>query len=806
MRVPLATARKRSKYVDVDKFSLTREQLVHTPIAGDSLSAREGRVDAHELHMKQSGNDNLALRGRRLLFGVAVALLGSVPASAEADEDQPLVRLEFEGSAATAASGARITTQFPAPDFVPGVTGQAWRSDGFSSSLAVPLTLAPNTGFTVRGWVALESYPSAIEAPTDQQIPASIMQQATRNTGFDIFIDTYGRWGLRVSTARGVREVRAAKPFPLYAWVQVAASYDPTSGTATLYLDGTPVGQDAKGGPAAFKPAPGSFDIAKSWRDAPMLVFNVNGVNGAFDNVEIFDRPMSASQMATVEVEPPVATTSLAVPPSRFADDRQRPRYHAMPPANWTNEPHGLVRRGDLWHLFYQRTPNGPYKTQMVWGHMVSKDLIHWVNLQDALRPELQNDHFGFDMKGIWSGDVVTGDDGKAYAFYTSVNHSPDIYNPGISVAVSDDEYLRGWSKLGPVLDRTGLRDFRDPYLWKGNGAWHMIVGAALVGQGGGLAYYRCDGVLSDTKCWKKQGGFAPFNAMDIGSDIWEMPVFEKLAGDKYLLIANPIGGSVSKYGKKATRGVYWIGRWDGKKFEPDDVKPKMLDLIPGHLSPTVSRLASGELVGIGIVDERRTTEAQLKAGWAHSFGLPRVYRLMPDGKTLGQAPLPALHGLRQNVRAEGKALAVTGDRKIADLGKAYELMADFSALPPSGKYGVTIAASTDGSEITRIYYDRDTRQIVLDKSKSSTAKDSEGPLLLTGDYDVEAFGEPRSFHVFVDHSVVDVFVNDAAAFSFRVYPASPDSGTLGLMSDGPAKVDIRAWTLDLQAPEPAEK
>ncbi|MGL3822262.1 GH32 C-terminal domain-containing protein [Sphingopyxis sp. R3-92] len=728
-----------------------------------------------------------------------MALLAPANAAAQAVPDQPLLRLEFEGAAATAASGVRIATQFPEPDFVPGVTGQAWRSDGFSSSATVPLALSPAGGFTVKAWVALESYPSAIEAPTDQQTAASIIQQASRDAGFDVFIDTYGRWGLRVSTARGIREVRAAKPFPLYAWAQVGASYDPASGTATLYLNGTAVGQDAKGGPAAFKPARANLEIAKSWRDAPMLVFNVNGLNGAFDNVEIYDRAIPASQIADAAGPPPIATAALAVPPSRFAADRQRPRYHAMPPANWTNEPHGLIRRGDMWHLFYQRTPNGPYKTQMVWGHMVSKDLIHWVNLQDALRPQLQNDHFGFDMKGIWSGDVVTGDDGKAYAFYTSVNHSPDIYNPGISVAVSDDEYLRGWSKLGPVLDRTGLRDFRDPYLWKDNGAWHMIVGAAMLGQGGGLAYYRCDGALSDTKCWKKQPDFAPFGKMDIGSDIWEMPVFEKLAGDKYLLVANPIGGSVSKYGKKATRGVYWIGRWDGSRFQPDDVSPKMLDLIPGHLSPTVSRMASGELVGIGIVDERRTTEAQLKAGWAHTFALPRVYRLMPDGKTLGQAPLPALQGLRQSAHAEGKALSVTGDRKIADFGSAYELIADFSDVPPTGKYGVYIHASADGPEVTRIYYDREARQIVLDKRKSSTGGESEGPLLLTGDYDVAAFGEPRSFHVFVDHSVVDVFVNDAAAFSFRVYPANPESGALGLMSEGPAKANIQAWALDLQ-------
>lgn len=748
----------------------------------------------------QREDSNLTRRLAILLYAAFLALSGVEAALATPGLVQPIVSLEFEEGVATTNARTQITTQFPAPDFVPGITGQAWRSDGFSSSVSTPLILSADAGFTVQGWVTLESYPSAPELPVDQQTPASIIQQAARDKGFDIFIDTYGRWGLRVSTAKGQRTIRAQARFPLYEWTHVAARYDPATGTAALYLNGKAIGESA-GKPSSFVPATGPLMIAKSWRQAPMLVFNINGINGAFDNVQAFAHADTAIQIAqAASILPPVATASLSVPLSRFAHDLSRPRYHAMPPANWTNEPHGLIRRGEVWHMFYQRTPNGPYKTQMVWGHMATTDLVHWTNLQDALRPELQSETFGIDMKGIWSGDVVTGDDGKTYAFYTSVNHSPNIYNPGISLAVSEDQYLRSWSKLGPVLDRSGLQDFRDPYLWNENGVWHMIVGAAMIDGGGGLGYYRCTGALSDPKCWSKQPDFAPFGSMDIGSQIWEMPVFEKLADGRYLLIANPIGGNISKYGENATRGVYWIGSWDGSKFQPDDLKPKMLDLIPGNLSPTVDRLVSGELVGIGIVDERRTTEAQLKAGWAHTFALPRVYRLLADGKTLGQSPLPALQSLRQSAHAQGRNVAVTGDRPVADFGQSYELHADFTAIPGSGNYGVYIGAAKDGSEITRIYYDRSTHQIVLDKRKSSTGTVSEGPLLLKGDYDEAAFGLPRSFHIFVDHSVVDVFINDAAAFSFRVYPENKQSANFGVMSAGAAKADVQAWALGLEA------
>lgn len=398
-------------------------------------------------------------------------------------------------------------------------------------------------------------------------------------------------------------------------------------------------------------------------------------------------------------------------------------------------------------------------------------------------------------MKGIWSGDVVTAPDGRGVAFYTSVNHS-DAFNPGISMAVSQDSNLLRWRKLGPVLDRTGFRDFRDPYVWFEDGEWRMIVGAAMQPSGGGLAYYRCADLFKP-RCWKKQPAIAPFARMDIGSDIWEMPVFERLAADKYILEVNPIGGAISKYGEKSTRAVYWIGKWDGRTFTPDFVTPKYLDLVPGHLSPTMDRDKAGNLVGIGIVDERRSDEAQLAAGWAHTFSLPRVWRLMPDGETLAQSPLPALAALREPQSRQARTLAWNGNEPFGDVGHAAEITATFDQVPERGHYGLVIAASPDGAEQTVIAYDPVTSEVVLDKRRTTVGKDSQGPMVLRGAYDAKAFGMPRQFHVFIDHSVVDVFINDAAAFSFRIYPERKDSTNLALMAEGAASAVIETWRLN---------
>ena len=731
---------------------------------------------------------------------IATVMLASLPLTAWAAPD-PLINLTFDPSTAPPAGElghVSFETQFDAPDFVQGVRGRAWRSDGFSSSLSVPLALPANRGFSVEGWVALESFPSDREVPVDELRPASLMNQATRDKGFDLSVDMFGRWAFRVSTSTGQRRVSAPDSFPLGRWVHVAATFDPASGEAILYLEGKAIGRTATGA-GSFVPASTDFRVARSWEDAEMGMFRVNGLNAAFDDIRVYDHSLSAREIErdATSVVPPSASGSLMVPASRFASELQRPAYHAMPPANWTNEPHGMVRRGDQWHLFYQRTPNGPYKTEMHWGHMSSGNLVDWTYLPDALRPTLQTDSFGFDMKGIWSGDVVLGPHDAAYAFYTSVNHSPTIFNPGISVAVSTDPDLRTWHKRGPVINAEGLRDFRDPFVWHEGTEWRMIVGAAMPGHGGGVAYYRCADI-DDIHCWKRQPKIASFGAMDVGSDIWEMPVFEPIGHGKQILLANPIGGSVSKYGQTSTRAVYWIGTWDGRQFKPDTLQPKMLDLVPGHLSPTVDRDAGGALVGIGIVDERRSTAAQKRAGWAHVFSLPRVWRLLGDGETLGQSPWPGLAKLRDTARSVDRLTAPSTpvDRLKGDLGPAVELIADFGEQRPITPYGVYIATSSDDAETTRVSYDPTSHRLIVDKSHSTLSDDGEGPMILTGAYDEAAFGVPRTFHVFVDHSVVDVFINDAAAFSFRIYPSRPDSTHFGIVGKPDVAGRLRAWAM----------
>ena len=202
----------------------------------------------------------------------------------------------------------------------------------------------------------------------------------------------------------------------------------------------------------------------------------------------------------------------------------------------------------------------------------------------------------------------------------------------------------------------------------------------------------------------------------------------------------------------------------------------------------------------IGIIDERRTPAVQERAGWANAFGLPRVWRLMPDGRTLGQAPAPELEALRGAPVFHDTPIQLGAEpTRIGEGLLAYELLVEFDpSQGPGQPTTVDLLASADGREATRLTFDPVRGRVTVDKSASSLAGEDEGPLVLQGDYASKAFGDMRRLRVIVDGSAIEVFVNDAAAFAVRSYPSLAGSTQLRIGSPGDtsraAKVSL--WPL----------
>ena len=167
---------------------------------------------------------------------------------------------------------------------------------------------------------------------------------------------------------------------------------------------------------------------------------------------------------------------------ARVASDPWRQRFHLEPPVGWLNDPNGLCRWGEWYHIFYQYSPFDARGGIKLWGHYRSRDLLHFERLQPMLYPDQP-----WDLHGVYSGSALVEDDAM-YLYYTgNVKHEGDFdyitagRGHNTALAVSRD---------GVTVERKTLllenRDYpadltchvRDPKVWAQDGRYYLVLGA----------------------------------------------------------------------------------------------------------------------------------------------------------------------------------------------------------------------------------------------------------------------------------------------------------------------------------------
>ena len=197
---------------------------------------------------------------------------------------------------------------------------------------------------------------------------------------------------------------------------------------------------------------------------------------------------------------------------------------------------------------------------------------------------------------------------------------------------------------------------------------------------------------------------------------------------------------------------------------------------------------------------DKLPSQTNWRLGWAHCYSLPREWSLSAGGELI-QKPYEGLKGLRTNTVFSREGFVLDGDMALDPVkGNALELYGEFVA----GNSSFGFELFKNGSNSAKVYYEPSSGQIVADFSSLPRIPNDAG--IYDGVYrctlpERPVAGSVVKLNVFLDHSILDIFVNDRWATSIRVFPTDDAGAEVAAFSEGEVKVgSLSAWILDVEA------
>lgn len=451
---------------------------------------------------------------------------------------------------------------------------------------------------------------------------------------------------------------------------------------------------------------------------------------------------------------------------NKFKDDFHRPIFHYLPPANWINDPNGVIQWQGRYHLFFQYNPDAAIHRNMHWGHAVSDDLIHWQDLPIALAPTPNSP----DEAGIFSGSAINNN-GQPVIFYTGVRGS-NYEEQNQCMAIGSPDLLH-WEKhpsnpvIAEVPEEAGQNtDFRDPFVWQGPDGWYMLVGSGIVDRGGTVFLYHSTDLVNWTYLHPLLTGQKEKNGA-----IWECPNFFQIDAERWVLIISAHTG----YAVGTVK--YFVGTYQNRQFTP--IHSGDLDMAYLY-APLTLEDDQGRRLMWGWLREGRPEAVHAKAGWAGVQSIPRQLSLDTQNRLLME-PVTELNAIHGTEHAWPK-FALSDESLVNLRGWAFDIWAEF-AVEPNGQLKFSVACSPAGDEYTEIIYDAQHGELSVNRefSSKSTAVEKDNhvmPHLLDEN-------ETLELRILLDGSTLEVIANKRTSIATRIYPTQRESDNLRLTGHG---------------------
>lgn len=473
-----------------------------------------------------------------------------------------------------------------------------------------------------------------------------------------------------------------------------------------------------------------------------------------------------------------------------FSGDPHRPIYHYINPEHTLNDPNGLCFWQGRWHLFYQGYP--PEDPRQHWGHAVSDDLIHWRDLPYAIYPNPE--------RCCYSGATLV-EESRVIAMY----HGTEVGN---MVATSSDPLLLNWEKVTgnaviPMLNPDGstppYRVF-DPCIWKKDGVYYSLSAGTLP-KGPGGKIIRANFLLrsKDLAKWEYLHPFVEDDRFTLVGDDGACPYFWPIGNRHMLLFFSHMSG-----------GQYLLGDYDLQRDKFVVTHHDKFNFGPygpaGVHAPSATPDGEGRIIVIFNMNPGKPT-----AGWNQIMTLPRRLTLIGDDQ-VGTEPAGDIESLRRHHQhVDRRTLSANQEFVIDEIsGNAMEIIAEIDT-KDAPMVELNVLRSPKKEEFTRIAFFRDRgfrntgyrvgsrySLISIDSSYSSLSPDVLSRAPEMGSFIIEE-DKALQLRVFIDKSVVEVFVNGKQCVALRVYPSRDDSVGISLRSQGKDAelVSLDAWQME---------
>ena len=716
-----------------------------------------------------------------------------------------------------------------------GVSGKSLYMDGFSTKIKIDDYEKPKNKLTLSTWVAprgfenLNKYGNEFACKGHPRMTALFDWGHMENDeGFLFGYGRLGMWGLQMNlhnTETGadvfVGYYDPINTLPLWEWSHIAATFDGETGYICLTFNGEVAYE-------AIIPDLANTEIIESeeplyfgYYCSPIYEFGIarQSPSALVDEAEVYHDSLSPKELKQLFARysdngkvPNLPFSEATLDSSVYSGDRYRPQYHGIPPAVWMNEPHAPIYYKGMFHVFYQHNPIGPYWSQIRWAHICSTDMIHWKYVKDAVIPQQPA-----MPEGAWTGGSVIGPDGTPWLTVTAGTNYVDWVETSRfshqSVCYAhcvdpNDPYLTDWTveEVNTLVQPSDwsqgkIEEFRDPFVWYDAPYYYMMVSTSVAAdhvldKGGSTNMFRS----TDMRNWEYLGFTfeCDYQLYPEQGKHWEccvmLPIHtEDGSVTKYIFLDSPQytvdGFVVDTY--------YWIGTFNKNtcRFIPDDPKPRLFDhgkgiytgqtgfcyLTDEERASGKTNYEDGHSVIISLAQGKSAGTDQNKiAGWAHNLAMPVEIFLADNGVDLIRKPVEAVSTLYKEVLFDYEGAPVEASELASQVANIrsdmYEIKASFTLSPTDPVYdsGIYVRYNPTenilGTERTAIKFCE--LGVFVDRLHSTLLDYPD-----KGDtWVIPNTGTEFDVTIYVDRSQLEVYVNDIATITTRIYPKYGDS------------------------------